>query len=67
MKKEKIFERRKERNAFRVKTNNREKKPIINVFRSNKNIYAQIVDGDGKVLVAVSSKTKELAEKIKNK
>jgi large subunit ribosomal protein L18 len=61
------FERRKERNAFRVKINNKSKKPILNVFKSNKNIYAQIVDEDGKVLTCASSKTKELADKLVNK
>lgn len=52
----KLLERRKERNSYRIKTNNKSKRPVLNVFKSNKNIYSQIVDLDGKVLLAVSSK-----------
>ena len=55
MKKE-LVEKRKKRNSYRIKLNNKSKRPILNVFKSNKNIYSQIVDLDGNVLVAVSSK-----------
>jgi large subunit ribosomal protein L18 len=61
------FERRKKRSLFRVKTGNREDKPILNVFRSNKNIYAQIIDGKGEILVCASSKTKEIADRVADK
>jgi large subunit ribosomal protein L18 len=68
MKKKNIaFERRKERNASRVKTNNKSERLVFNVFRSNKNIYAQIVGRDGNVLVCASSKSKEVADRIADK
>jgi large subunit ribosomal protein L18 len=67
MKKLEIFERRKRRNAFRVKANNKGNRPILNVFRSNKNIYAQVVDAKGKVLVTASSKSKEIADRVSGK
>jgi large subunit ribosomal protein L18 len=54
--KRELLERRKSRNSYRIKANNKSKRPILNVFKSNKNIYAQIVDLDGKVLVSASSK-----------
>ncbi len=38
--------------------------PRLSVFRSNKHIYAQLVnDLDGKTLIAVSSLSKEIADK----
>lgn len=61
MKKE-LLERRKSRNSYRIKANNKSKRPILNVFKSNKNIYAQIVDLDGKVLVSTSSKDAVVAK-----
>lgn len=51
-----LLNRRKHRNSYRIKTNNKSKRPILNVFKSNKNIYTQIVDLDGKILVSASSK-----------
>jgi len=62
MKKE-LVERRKSRNSYRIRTNNKNKRPILSVFRSNKNIYAQIVDLSGKVLVSTSSKDGCFADK----
>lgn len=39
-------------------------KPRMSVFRSNKNIYVQLIDDlEGKTLLAVSSLHKEIAEK----
>lgn len=61
------FQRRKERNSFRVKTNNKSNRPILNIFRSNKNIYAQIVSIDGAVLAVASTKTKEIFDSLKDK
>ncbi len=41
-------------------------KPRLSVFRSNTDIYVQVIDDvAGKTLVSVSSKTKELADKVK--
>lgn len=62
-----LLERRKKRNAFRVKTNNIGKRPILSVYKSNKNIYAQIIDVNGKVLLSFSSKNKEVAGTIAGK
>jgi len=43
-------------------------KPRISVFRSRKNIYAQIIDDQqGRSLVSVSTLTKELKDSIKNR
>lgn len=40
-------------------------KPRISVFRSNKHMYAQIIDDvNGKTLVATSTQSKEVAEKL---
>ena len=50
--------RRKRRVTFKIRKNTT--KPVIYVFRSNKHIYAQIVDNDGKTLLGVSSKNVDL-------
>ena len=59
MKKE-LVEKRRKRNSYRIKINNKGKRPVLNVFKSNKNIYSQIVDLDGNVLLAVSSKSLDI-------
>ena len=38
----------KERNSYRIKKHNRGNRPILTVYKSNKNIYAQIIDIQGK-------------------
>ena len=39
-------------------------KPRLTVYRSNKQIYVQLIDdAEGKTLLSVSSQTKEIAEK----
>ena len=39
-------------------------KPRLSVFRSNKQIYVQFIDdAEGKTLLSVSSRVKEIAEK----
>jgi large subunit ribosomal protein L18 len=49
---------------IRKKINGTAEKPRLAVFRSNKQIYVQIVDDlNGVTLLAVSSKEKEIAEK----
>lgn len=60
-------EKRKVRNTIQVKKNNRSKRSILNVFRSNKHIYAQIIDLSGKVLVAVSSSGKNMEKLLAKK
>ena len=49
------FNKRKERVRSQVKDRNKSGKPRIVVTRSNKNIYAQIVNIEGNVLVQASS------------
>ena len=65
--------RKESRNAMRVERHKRVRKdvhgttavPRLNVFRSNSNIFAQIIDDEeGKTLVAASSLDKDL--KLKN-
>ncbi|MBI3398783.1 MAG: 50S ribosomal protein L18 [Deltaproteobacteria bacterium] len=42
-------------------------RPRLNVYRSNKHIYAQIIeDATGKTLIATSTISKELKSKLKN-
>ena len=55
-------EKRRVRNSLQIKKNNKNKRMILNVFRSNKNIYAQIIDLNGNVLVAAGSNGKEMEE-----
>lgn len=62
-----LLYRRKARNSYRVKANNKSKRPILNIFKSNKNIYAQIIDLDGNVKICVSTKTKGVAENVNGK
>ncbi|MCK5374283.1 MAG: 50S ribosomal protein L18 [Alphaproteobacteria bacterium] len=46
---------------------NRETRPRLSVFRSGKQIYAQVIDDiHGKTLAAASSLEKELKEKLKS-
>ncbi len=62
-----LLERRRKRNAYRVKANNKSNRPILSVYKSNKNIYAQIVDVNGKVLMSFSSKSKDIIDSITGK
>jgi large subunit ribosomal protein L18 len=53
---------------IRKKISGTPEKPRISVFRSNKHIYAQIVDDvNRKTLVAASTLSKELAEQLAGK
>ncbi len=62
--KDKSF-KRKARVTFKVKQNLN--KNILYVFRSNKFIYAQIVDGSGMTLLGISSKNVEMPADAKGK
>ena len=53
-------EKRKKRVTLQIKKNNKNGRNILNVFRSNKNITAQIIDLSGNVLVVSSSSYKDL-------
>ena len=60
-----LFERRKERTRFRVRKLAKGR-PRLSVFRSSKQIYAQIIDdGAGVTLAAASSVDKDLKGKLK--
>lgn len=51
---------------IRKKVSGTEARPRLTVFRSNSQIYAQVIDDvTGKTLVAVSSITKEIKENLK--
>lgn len=56
-------QRRKYRVRNNIKSNNKSNRPRITVTRSNKNIYAQLIDIDGKVLKAFSTKNLDVNEK----
>lgn len=60
-------EKRRVRNTLQVKRNNKGKRNILNVFKSNKNIYAQVIDLDGNVLVSATSNSKDMKEVLKDK
>ena len=65
LKPKELFERRKERTRFEVRklANGR---PRLSVFRSSKQIYAQIIDDQaGRTLAAASSIDKDLKGKLK--
>ena len=65
LKPKELFERRKERTRFKVRklANGR---PRLSVFRSSKQIYAQIIDDQaGRTLAAASSIDKDLKGKLK--
>lgn len=53
-------------NRIRKKISGTEARPRLTVYRSNTNIYAQIIDDtNGHTLVAVSSLSKDVKESIK--
>jgi len=53
-------------NRIRKKISGTEARPRLTVYRSNTNIYAQIIDDtNGQTLVAVSSLSKDVKESIK--
>jgi large subunit ribosomal protein L18 len=59
-------ERRKRRVRKRVSGST--ERPRLSVFRSHKNIYAQIIDdAAGQTLCAASSRDKELAEELRSR
>ena len=64
----KLDRRNKIRKRIRKELVGTESRPRVSVFRSNKEIYAQIVnDVDGKTIVAASSRDKDVASKEVNK
>ncbi|MDD2839937.1 MAG: 50S ribosomal protein L18 [Rickettsiales bacterium] len=60
-------EKRKVRNTLQVKESNKSRRNILSVFRSNKNIFAQIIDLNGNVLVSATSSGKEMEKLLTKK
>lgn len=64
----KVDRRKKIKNRIRNKISGTSTKPRLSVFRSNKDIYAQIIDDiSGKTLVSVSSREKKIIDAKVNK
>lgn len=64
VKNKKAASRQKIKRRVRKKIRGSFEKPRLSVYRSNKEIYAQIIDDDnGKTLASASSKEKTIAEK----
>jgi large subunit ribosomal protein L18 len=63
--KEKLRKRTRRHLRIRRKVNGNEGRPRLNVYRSLKHIYCQIInDIDGKTLVAVSTQTPEIRSQL---
>jgi large subunit ribosomal protein L18 len=57
----KVLRRQKIRHRIRKKITGTNQKPRLSVFRSNNDIYVQLIDdNDGKTLAAASSKDKDI-------
>lgn len=68
IKDKKKFRRLRIKMRIRKSINGTTERPRLTVFRSNKQIYAQLIDDlEGKTLVAASSMEKSVAEKKGNK
>jgi large subunit ribosomal protein L18 len=64
----KVIRRNKLRWRIRTKVHGTAQKPRLSVFRSNKDIYAQLIDdNNGFTLAAVSSRDKDIAAESGNK
>lgn len=64
----KVLRRRKVRYSIRKKVVGSAQKPRLSVFRSNAEIYAQLIDDScGMTLVAASTRNKNIKEKLGNK
>ena len=64
----KVIRRQKIRYRIRKNIAGTEQKPRLSVFRSNTDIYAQLIDDvNGKTLAAASSKDKDIAAQAGNK
>ena len=63
--KKKHLQRQRRKRHVRKKVNGTPDRPRLTVFRSHKNIYAQIIDDvEGKTLVAASTLSKDLDESL---
>ncbi len=64
----KIQRRLRVKRRIRKKIHGTPERPRISVFRSNKHIYAQIIDDEaGHTLVAASTRSKEIADQLQGK
>ena len=64
----KVEGRLRRKRRIKLKIRGTASRPRLSVFRSSRNIYAQIIDDSkGVTIVAASSKDKELSAKIKGK
>jgi large subunit ribosomal protein L18 len=64
--KDKIEARARRKKSIRKRISGTSERPRLSVYRSNKHIYAQVInDADSRSLVLVSDLTKELAEQLK--
>ncbi|MDR2526854.1 MAG: 50S ribosomal protein L18 [Rickettsiales bacterium] len=61
------IEKRRDRNTLRIQKCNKSGRPILSVFRSNKNISVQIIDIDGKVITTSTSASKDNKLKLAKK
>jgi len=62
---EKIARHQRRKRRIRRRVRGTPRRPRLTVFRSHKNIYAQIIDDDaGKTLVAASSRDRRLREQL---
>jgi large subunit ribosomal protein L18 len=60
-----LLRRQRRKDRVRKHVSGTSERPRLTVFRSNKNIYAQLIDDTvGQTLVAASTKEKVLAEKL---
>lgn len=64
---EKAIQKRKDRTKYRINKFNKSNRPVLFVCRTNKNISAQVIDANGKVLVALSSSSKSFKDELKGK
>lgn len=60
------YERRKERTRTQINRCNNSGRARLSVYRANKNIYAEIIDLTGKVVVSCSSVDKEIKSTLIN-
>ncbi len=64
----KYIRRERIKKGIRKRVNGTADRPRLSVFRSNKEIYAQIInDIDGKTIVAASSRSKDISEAANGK
>ena len=65
---QKVIRRQKLRWRIRTKISGTAQKPRLSVFRSNKDIYAQLIDdGTGTTLASANSRQKDIAAQSGNK